>query len=211
MQEEVVQKTVALERLGPVNHAALEEFDAESKRLQEMSTQKLDLEKSLDQILETIRTINLTSSERFTNAFVAINAGFAQVFQRLFGGGTASMQLLDESDPLDSGIEIMAQPPGKRNQTIGLLSGGEKALTAVALLVSIFRYKPSPFCILDEVDAPLDEANIDRFTALLNELSEETQFVLITHSKRTMETAQALYGVTQEEPGVSKIVSVRFD
>ena len=104
-----------------------------------------------------------------------------------------------------------AQPPGKRNQTIGLLSGGEKALTAVALLVSIFRYKPSPFCILDEVDAPLDEANIDRFTALLNELSEETQFVLITHSKRTMETAQALYGVTQEEPGVSKIVSVRFD
>ncbi|MCL4810277.1 MAG: hypothetical protein KJ062_21155, partial [Thermoanaerobaculia bacterium] len=162
MQEEVVQKTVALERLGPVNHAALEEFDAESRRLQEMSTQKLDLEKSLDQILETIRTINLTSSERFTNAFVAINAGFAQVFQRLFGGGTASMQLLDESDPLDSGIEIMAQPPGKRNQTIGLLSGGEKALTAVALLVSIFRYKPSPFCILDEVDAPLDEANVDR-------------------------------------------------
>ena len=153
-----------------------------------MSTQKLDLEKSLDQILETIRTINVTSSERFTNAFVAINASFAQVFQRLFGGGTASMQLLDESDPLDSGIEIMAQPPGKRNQTIGLLSGGEKALTAVALLVSIFRYKPSPFCILDEVDAPLDEANIDRFTALLNELSEETQFVLITHSKRTMET-----------------------
>ncbi|MBK9089489.1 MAG: chromosome segregation protein SMC [Holophagales bacterium] len=210
LQEEVVLKTVALERLGPVNHAALEEFDSESKRLQEMSTQKLDLEKSLDQILETIRTINLTSSERFTNAFVAINASFAQVFQRLFGGGTASMQLLDESDPLDSGIEIMAQPPGKRNQTIGLLSGGEKALTAVALLVSIFRYKPSPFCILDEVDAPLDEANIDRFTALLNELSEETQFVLITHSKRTMETAQALYGVTQEEPGVSKIVSVRF-
>ncbi|HRY44475.1 MAG TPA: chromosome segregation protein SMC [Thermoanaerobaculia bacterium] len=211
MQEEVVQKTVALERLGPVNHAALEEFDVESKRLQEMSTQKLDLEKSLDQILETIRTINLTSSERFTQAFVAINANFAQVFQKLFGGGTASMQLLDESDPLDSGIEIMAQPPGKRNQTIGLLSGGEKALTAVSLLVSIFRYKPSPFCILDEVDAPLDEANIDRFTTLLNELSEETQFVLITHSKRTMETAQALYGVTQEEPGVSKIVSVRFD
>ena len=211
MQEEVVQKTVALERLGPVNHAALEEFEAESQRLREMSTQELDLEKSLDQILETIKTINLTSSERFTEAFVAINASFAQVFQRLFGGGTASMQLLDESDPLDSGIEIMAQPPGKRNQTIGLLSGGEKALTAVALLVSIFKFKPSPFCILDEVDAPLDEANIDRFTSLLNELSEETQFVLITHSKRTMETAQALYGVTQEEPGVSKIVSVRFD
>ena len=134
-----------------------------------------------------------------------------EVFRRLFQGGTASMHLLDEADPLDSGLEIMAQPPGKRNQTIGLLSGGEKALTAIALLVAIFKYKPSPFCILDEVDAPLDEANIDRFTSLLVELSEETQFVLITHNKRTMETAQALYGVTQEEPGVSKLVSVRFD
>jgi chromosome segregation protein len=208
---EVTRVTLALEKLGPVNHAALEEFDVESKRLQEMSTQKLDLEKSLEQILETIRTINITSSERFQAAFVAINANFGQVFQRLFRGGSASMQLLNEDDPLDSGLEIMAQPPGKRNQTIGLLSGGEKALTAVALLVAIFQYKPSPFCILDEVDAPLDEANIDRFTSLLQELSEETQFVLITHSKRTMEAAQALYGVTQEEPGVSKIVSVRFD
>ena len=208
---EVTRMTLALEKLGPVNHAALEEFEVESKRLQEMSTQKLDLEKSLEQILETIRTINITSSDRFQAAFAAINANFSRVFQRLFRGGSASMQLLDEDDPLDSGLEILAQPPGKRNQTIGLLSGGEKALTAVALLVSIFQYKPSPFCILDEVDASLDEANIDRFTALLQELSEETQFVLITHSKRTMESAQALYGVTQEEPGVSKIVSVRFD
>jgi chromosome segregation protein len=208
---EVTRMTLTLEKLGPVNHAALEEFEVESKRLQEMSTQKLDLEKSLEQILETIRTINITSSDRFQAAFAAINANFSRVFQRLFRGGSASMQLLDEDDPLDSGLEIMAQPPGKRNQTIGLLSGGEKALTAIALLVSIFQYRPSPFCILDEVDAPLDEANIDRFTSLLQELSEETQFVLITHSKRTMESAQALYGVTQEEPGVSKIVSVRFD
>ncbi|MFI5181804.1 MAG: chromosome segregation protein SMC [Thermoanaerobaculia bacterium] len=211
LAEEVVEKTLALERLGPVNHAALEEYEIESKRLQELTTQKLDLEKSLEQILETIRTINLTSSDRFAEAFAAINANFARVFQQLFRGGTASMHLLDEEDPLESGLEIMAQPPGKRNQTIGLLSGGEKALTAIALLVSIFKYKPSPFCILDEVDAPLDEANIDRFTTLLVELSEETQFVLITHNKRTMETAQALYGVTQEEPGVSKLVSVRFD
>ncbi len=211
LAEEVVERTLALERLGPVNHAALEEYDIESKRLRELTTQKLDLEKSLEQILETIRTINLTSSDRFAEAFAAINANFAQVFQRLFRGGTASMHLLDEEDPLESGLEIMAQPPGKRNQTIGLLSGGEKALTAIALLVSIFKYKPSPFCILDEVDAPLDDANIDRFTSLLVELSEETQFVLITHNKRTMETAQALYGVTQEEPGVSKLVSVRFD
>ncbi|MGE5347534.1 MAG: chromosome segregation protein SMC [Acidithiobacillales bacterium] len=211
LANEVVESTLALERLGPVNHAALEEYGTESKRLGELSAQKLDLETSLAQILETIRTINLTSSERFAEAFASINEGFAQVFQRLFRGGTAAMHLLDDEDPLESGLEIMAQPPGKRNQTIGLLSGGEKALTAIALLVAIFHYKPSPFCILDEVDAPLDEANIDRFTSLLVELSEQTQFVLITHNKRTMETAQALYGVTQEEPGVSKLVSVRFD
>jgi chromosome segregation protein len=211
LSEDVVSHSLALERLGPVNHAALEEYEIESVRLRELSAQKADLDASLAQILETIRTINMTSSERFQEAFAAVNFGFGQVFQRLFHGGTASMHLLDEGDPLDSGLEIMAQPPGKRNQTIGLLSGGEKALTAIALLVAIFKYKPSPFCILDEVDAPLDEANIDRFTSLLVELSEETQFVLITHNKRTMETAQALYGVTQEEPGVSKLVSVRFD
>ncbi len=211
LSEDVISRSLALERLGPVNGAALEEYQVESKRLQELSAQKADLDASLAQILETIRTINATSSERFQEAFAAVNFGFGQVFQRLFHGGTASMHLLDEGDPLDSGLEIMAQPPGKRNQTIGLLSGGEKALTAIALLVAIFKYKPSPFCILDEVDAPLDEANIDRFTSLLVELSEETQFVLITHNKRTMETAQALYGVTQEEPGVSKLVSVRFD
>jgi chromosome segregation protein len=211
LSEDVTTRSLALERLGPVNHAALEEYEAESKRLAELSGQKADLEASLAQILETIKTINLTSSERFQEAFAAVNFNFGQVFQRLFHGGSASMHLLDENDPLDSGLEIMAQPPGKRNQTIGLLSGGEKALTAVALLVAIFKYKPSPFCILDEVDASLDEANIDRFTSLLVELSEETQFVLITHNKRTMETAQALYGVTQEEPGVSKLVSVRFD
>ncbi len=211
LAEDVVGKTLALERLGPVNHAALEEYTVEHARFVELSAQKADLESSLAQILETIKTINQTSSARFAEAFASVNANFGAVFQRLFHGGTASMHLLDEDDPLDSGLEIMAQPPGKRNQTIGLLSGGEKALTAIALLVAIFKYKPSPFCILDEVDAPLDEANIDRFTSLLVELSEETQFVLITHNKRTMETAQALYGVTQEEPGVSKLVSVRFD
>ncbi len=208
---EAAERAAALERLGPVNHAALEEYAVESKRLEELSAQKEDLQASLAQIEETIRTINQTSSRRFHEAFLAINANFGRVFQRLFRGGTASLHLLDENDPLESGLEILAQPPGKRNQTIGLLSGGEKALTAIALLVGIFQYRPSPFCILDEVDAPLDEANIDRFTSLLLELSEETQFVLITHSKRTMETAQALYGVTQEEPGVSKLVSVRFD
>ena len=195
-----------------MNHAALEEFEVESHRLREMSTQKLDLEKSLDQILETIRTINLTSSERFTQAFVAINANFAQVFQKLFGGGTASMQLLDESDPLDSGIEIMAQPPGKRNQTIGLLSGGEKALTAISLVFSLFRLNPAPFCLLDEVDAPLDDANTERYAKLVTSMSKQgTQFLFISHNKIAMEMAEQLIGVTMQEQGVSRIVAVDME
>jgi chromosome segregation protein len=197
--------------MGPVNVLAFEEYREQSERLTFLTTQKGDLEAAIASLLETIRKINATSSERFAEAFAQINAHFSELFQRLFRGGTAQMRLLDENDLLDSGIEITAQPPGKRNQSILLLSGGEKAMTAIALLMGIFKYKPSPFCILDEVDAPLDDANIDRFAQLIREMSEETQFIAITHNKRTMEGADALYGVTMEEAGCSKIVSVKFD
>ena len=182
-----------------------------SERLTFLTTQRDDLLRSIAELQDSIRKINATSSERFAEAFHAINENFKEMFTRLFQGGAAEMKLLDETDLLESGIEIDAHPPGKRNQSILLLSGGEKALTAIALLMGIFRYKPSPFCILDEVDAPLDEANIDRFTRLLRDMTEETQFIAITHNKRTMETADVMYGVTMEEPGCSKIVSVKFD
>jgi len=211
LEAEAQELAAAIERLGPVNVLAFEEYTEESKRLEFLSTQRDDLVTSINDLQESIRKINATSSARFQEAFTQINANFAAMFTRLFQGGAAQMRLLDETDLLETGVEIVAQPPGKRNQSIQLLSGGEKALTAIALLMAIFRYKPSPFCILDEVDAPLDEANIDRFTRLLREMTEDTQFIAITHNKRTMETADVMYGVTMEEPGCSKIVSVKFD
>jgi chromosome segregation protein len=211
LEIEATELAASLERLGPVNLLAWEEHRTESERLTFLTTQRDDLVRSVAELQDSIRKINATSAERFAQAFAAINANFTEVFTRLFRGGTAEMRLLDENDPLESGVEIIAQPPGKRNQSILLLSGGEKALTAISLLMAIFRYRPSPFCILDEVDAPLDEANIDRFTRLLREMTEETQFIAITHNKRTMETADSMYGVTMEEPGCSKVVSVRFD
>ena len=211
LEAEAAELAASIERMGPVNVLAYEEYEEEAKRLTFLSTQRDDLTKSVAELQESIRKINATSSQRFREAFEAINENFKAMFTRLFQGGTAAMHLLDENDLLESGVEIVAQPPGKRNQSILLLSGGEKALTAIALLMAIFRYKPSPFCILDEVDAPLDEANIDRFTRLLRDMTEETQFIAITHNKRTMETADVMYGVTMEEPGCSKIVSVKFD
>ncbi|HEX4441601.1 MAG TPA: AAA family ATPase, partial [Thermoanaerobaculia bacterium] len=211
LETEVAELTASIERLGPVNVLAFEEHKEMSERLVFLTTQRDDLLRSIAELQESIRKINATSSERFADAFKVINANFSEMFTRLFQGGNAEMKLLDETDVLESGIEIDAHPPGKRNQSILLLSGGEKALTAIALLMAIFRYKPSPFCILDEVDAPLDEANIDRFTRLLRDMTEDTQFIAITHNKRTMETADVMYGVTMEEPGCSKIVSVKFD
>lgn len=211
LETEALELAAAIERLGPVNVLAYEEYEEESKRQEFLTAQRDDLLRSIGDLQDSIRKINATSSARFLEAFTAINQNFAAMFTRLFQGGAAQMRLLDENDLLESGVEIVAQPPGKRNQSILLLSGGEKALTAIALLMAIFRYKPSPFCILDEVDAPLDEANIDRFTRLLREMTGDTQFIAITHNKRTMETADVMYGVTMEEPGCSKIVSVRFD
>ncbi len=211
LEAETRELAEAIEKLGPVNVLAFEEYSEESRRLEFLTAQRDDLLRSIEDLQDSIRKINATSSARFQEAFTAINGNFAAMFTRLFQGGAATMRLLDENDLLESGVEIVTQPPGKRNQSILLLSGGEKAMTAIALLMAIFQYKPSPFCILDEVDAPLDEANIDRFTRLLRDMTEETQFIAITHNKRTMETADVMYGVTMEEPGCSKIVSVKFD
>ena len=160
---------------------------------------------------ETIRRIDQTSKQRFREAFAVINENFQETFGTLFGGGRAGLTLLDENDVLESGIEVIAQPPGKRLQSVQLLSGGEKALTAIALMFAIFKYKPSPFCVLDEIDAPLDEANIGRFIEMLQGMQAHTQFILITHNRRTMEIADRLYGVTMEEPGVSKLVSLELN
>jgi chromosome segregation protein len=199
-----------LEAMGPVNMMALEEYRETSERHAFLDVQRKDLISSIENTTATIREIDEVSRQKFQEAFTRINENFGVTFKKLFGGGHAFMRLTDEENSAESGIDVVASPPGKRLQSVLLLSGGEKALTALALLVGIFQYTPSPFCILDEVDAPLDEANIGRFTELVKEMSIKTQFVLITHSKKTMSIAPVLYGVTMQEPGVSKLVSVRF-
>ena len=200
-----------IDGLGPVNVMAMDEFTELEERNRFLTGQQQDLLGSIRSLKDTISRINRRSRERFIGAFEQIRTNFAETYRVLFGGGRADLHLEEEvEDVLECGVEIIAQPPGKRLQRIALLSGGERALTAIALLFAIFRYRPSPFCVLDEVDAPLDEANVHRYTDLLKRMSEETQFVLITHNKRTMEKADALYGVTMQEPGVSRLVSVRF-
>ncbi len=199
-----------IEALGPVNPQALEEYQEAQQRYDFLNTQRQDLLDSIRDTEKAIHEIDAESRKRFSEAFTAINANFQEMFRTLFGGGTGEMRLTDEANAAESGIEIVASPPGKRLQNVLLLSGGEKALTALALLMGIFKYQPSPFCILDEVDAPLDEPNIQRLNKLLMEMSSQTQFIVITHAKRTMEVAQALYGVTMQEPGVSRLVSVHL-
>jgi chromosome segregation protein len=199
-----------LDGMGPVNMTALEEYKETAERHTFLETQRKDLLDSIENTQATIKEIDAFSRQKFEEAFNKINENFQVTFKKLFGGGSAFMRLTDIENAAESGIDVVASPPGKRLQNVLLLSGGEKALTALSLLVGIFQYQPSPFCILDEVDAPLDEANIGRFTELVKEMSVQTQFVLITHSKKTMSIAPVLYGVTMQEPGVSKLVSVRF-
>ena len=210
MEADVAKLSDQIEKIGPVNVLAIDEHQELETRESFLRTQRDDLVQSIESLRQTIRKINLTSRELFRDAFNAVNESFGHIFTTLFGGGAARMQLLDEEDVLESGIELVAQPPGKKNQSIALLSGGERALTAIALLFAIFRYKPSPFCILDEVDAPLDEINTERFVRLVRDMSRDTQFIVITHSRRTMEAADILYGVTMEEAGCSRLVSVNF-
>lgn len=203
-----IRRTV--DSLGAVNMMALEELEEAETRFVFLTTQRKDVLDSIAATENALSEIKRRSRQKFRDAFAEINHNFGAMFQELFGGGRGEMVLLDEDDVLESGIDIIAQPPGKRLQNVLLLSGGEKAMTAIALVLAIFKYKPSPFCILDEVDAPLDEVNVGRFSDHIIEMSQTTQFLVITHSKRTMEAARALYGVTMEEPGVSKLVSVRF-
>jgi chromosome segregation protein len=199
-----------IENFGAINMRALEEYQELDERYQFLDSQRTDIDKSITDTQKAIAEINRRSVEQFQEAFQRIRENFIEVFQILFKGGQCDLRLMDDGDVLESGIDIIAQPPGKRLQNVLLLSGGEKALTALALLIAIFRFRPSPFCVLDEVDAPLDDANVDRFTQLIAELSKDTQFLIITHNKKTMEMAQTLYGVTMEEPGISKIVGVDF-
>jgi len=199
-----------LDAMGPVNMMALEEYKETAERHAFLEAQRKDLLESIENTVATIKEIAAVSRQKFEEAFHQINENFQHTFQKLFGGGQAFMRLTDEENSAESGIDIVASPPGKKLQNVLLLSGGEKALAALSLLVGIFQYQPSPFCILDEVDAPLDEANIGRFTDLVKEMSVKTQFVLITHSKKTMSVAPVMYGVTMQEPGVSKLVAVRF-
>ncbi len=209
-EQAVAELKDRLDKIGPVNVDAIKEFDELTERQEFLSRQHADLTASIENLSKAIQKINRTSRQRFRRAFDAVNEEFQMLFPKLFRGGRASLVLTDEENLLETGIEIVAQPPGKKLQSITLLSGGEKALTAVALIFSIFLIKPSPFCLLDEVDAPLDDANIDRFNDLIRHMTPHSQFILITHNKRTMELADLLYGVTMEEAGVSKLVSVRL-
>jgi len=199
-----------LDNMGPVNMMALQEYKETAQRHEFLEVQRKDLLDSIENTQNTIKEIDEFSKQKFDEAFAKINENFQIAFRKLFAGGQGFMKLTDEENSIESGIDIVASPPGKKLQNVLLLSGGEKALTALSLLVGIFQYQPSPFCILDEVDAPLDESNVGRFTELVKEMSDRTQFILITHHKRTISTSPVLYGVTMQEPGVSKIVSVRF-
>jgi chromosome segregation protein len=209
-EDAIARLRAKIDRLGPVNMMAIEQYDELETRHTFLTTQRKDLVDSISQTTEAITRIDETTRQRFSEAFAAINRNFQEMFTTLFGGGRAGLTLLDENDPLESGIEIVAQPPGKRLQSVQLLSGGEKALTAISLMFGLFKYKPSPFCLLDEIDAPLDDANIGRFVGMLRSMQEHTQFILITHNRKTMEIADRLYGVTMEEPGVSKLISVQL-
>jgi len=209
--EEKLEKTRRrIDRLGPINLAAIDEFKEQSERKEYLDSQLADLNDALETLEGAIRKIDRETRTRFRETFANIDIGFKRLFPKLFGGGHAYLEMTGD-DLLTAGVTVMARPPGKRNSTIHLLSGGEKALTAVALVFAIFELNPAPFCLLDEVDAPLDDANITRFCEIVKEMSEVVQFVFITHNKVTMEMARQLTGVTMQEPGVSRMVSVDLD
>ena len=210
LEQELEKILRSIERLGPINLAASNEYEEEAKRKDNLDSQFDDLNRALDTLNGAIKQIDDESMKRFNETFAKVNIGLKKHFPRLFDGGKAYLEL-EKDDPLDGGVIVMARPPGKRNSTIHLLSGGEKALTAVALLFSIFELNPAPFCLLDEVDAPLDDTNVARFCEIVKEMSDSVQFVVITHNKTTMELTNQLIGVTMSEPGVSRLVTVDLD
>ncbi len=201
----------SLENIGPVNMAVQDEHDEENERLETLSIQRDDLIEAEENLRETIRKIDKVARKRFKETFDSIKLNFEKLFQLFFEGGTANLKLIGDPDPLEADIGIEARPPGKRNTSLRLLSSGEKALTAISLLFAIYQVKPSPYCILDEVDAPLDDVNIHKFTRVLSKFCDETQFIIVTHNKLTMEIADYMYGVTQEKKGISQLVSVKFN
>ena len=200
-----------LDRLGEVNLVAVQEYAEVKERYDTLEAQRQDLEESVRAIRHSIAQLNRTCRERFRETFDRVNVLFQEGYPRLVGGGLARLVLTDEEDMLETGVDIEVQPPGKRLQNMSLLSGGEMAMTAIALIFALFQVKPSPFCLLDEVDAPLDEANGARFNNLLREMAKLSQFIVITHNKKTMECVDTLYGVTMQNPGVSRLVSVNLD
>jgi chromosome segregation protein len=206
-QKNLADIDAKMRRLEPVNLAAIQEYGEQSERKTYLDAQNADLASALETLEGAIKKIDRETRGRFKETFDRVNAGIQELYPRLFGGGHAYLELTGE-DLLDTGVSIMARPPGKRVSNISLLSGGEKALTAVALVFSIFRLNPAPFCLLDEVDAPLDEANVGRFSSMVTEMSEKVQFLFVTHNKATMEAAKQLSGVTMREPGCSRLVSV---
>jgi len=207
---QVAELQKRMDEMGPVNLVAIEEYEETEQRHQFLTKQYDDLVQAKAELLEIINRINKQTQEMFTDTFNKIRDNFCAMFVEVFGGGKADLVLVDAGDVLESGIDIVARPPGKQLQTISLLSGGEQTMTAVALLFAIYQVKPSPFCVLDELDAPLDESNINRFVRILQRFLAHSQFVIITHNKRTIGMADILYGVTMQEQGVSKIVSVKF-
>ncbi len=209
--EDIQKLKKQIQDLGPINNLAIQEFRDLKKRFEYYLDQKTDIEKAREDIVSVIDDINKTSVEMFIDTFKEIQKNFAEVFQRLFEGGEAFIELIDPENVLESGIDIMVRPPGKKFKNINLLSGGERALTAIALLFATYMVKPSPFCFLDEIDAPLDEENIGRFVKMLREFAKSTQFIIVTHNKKTMSIGESIYGVTMEEPGISRLVSIKMD
>jgi chromosome segregation protein len=199
-----------VERMGEINLTAIDEYEERSQRHEKLTEQRKDLESALTQLETAIRRMNRESRRLFRETFHEVNKLFQKMFPVIFGGGQAELRLTDPDDLLESGIDIVAMPPGKKLGMLELMSGGEKALTAISLILALFQYKPTPFCLLDEVDAPLDEANIGRFSQIVKEMTSRSQFIIITHSRQTVMIADVLYGITMETPGISKVVSVQL-